>query len=170
MAGTPAPADADLDDGPEESGAARIADPENYNLRRRLKQLHDAKERVRNTADAATRAEMTDRQFSDQKRNRLVAEAVSDYILELKSVLNAEERAEEFLEEKVGTVNDVQITLSSLSETRGLVDAEDGRVVVPYQASMSAWSICNDYFETVAGAEFEEGMDTESGFDTTGSA
>jgi len=153
MSGEPGPTETV---GSNDTGAAKIADPENYNLRRRLKQLHDAKERVRNTADSAVRMEMTDRSFTVQKRDRLVAEAVADYILELKSLLKKRGEDEDFLNTEIGTVENQEITLEYIAQNRGSLTGGGDSTVIPYDASMSAWAVCNDNLDEFAGAEFEE--------------
>jgi len=143
----------------------RVVDPDDYNLRRRLKQLHNAKEAVKHRKDDVLELERVNRTFTAGQRDRFIAEKLVDYIHELRPLLKKIDREEEFLSEEVGTVNSTTVTIQSIIETRGYVSGGDsGRYsdntnpgeCILYQASMAAWDICNDYFEDVAGAVFEE--------------
>lgn len=144
----------------------RIADPENYNVRRRLKQLHDAKERARDTSARAARAEITNRKFDETQRDRLIAEAVADYILELKSVLRMREEFDEerFLSMRAATVRDDKVSVGDIVNRRGVLKNSEP---IPYQASMGAWDICNQFMDRIAGPRFDDGMVSQDGFDTT---
>lgn len=137
-------------------GVERIADPDNYNLRRRLKQLHDAKERVRERKSKAVYKELTDRKFKAWKRDQLVAEAVVDYINDLRSLLAGKDEAdvESFLNESISIDDSTRITIADFVRTRGYPPRQDD--IVHYSVSMEVWRICNDHFEEVAGAEFEQ--------------
>lgn len=148
----------------------RIVDPDNYNLRRRLKQLHDARERVRERKSKALSLEMRRRDFSAQRRDRLVAEAAVDYINELLPVVKRKGDAEDFGSKTVDLGRDGEVSVEEFAQSRGTTD-DDGRVPYPYQVSMEIWNICNTYFEQIAGAEFEQqGLPAETGFDSTGEA
>lgn len=140
----------------------RISDPDDYNLRRRLRQLHDAKDRVRELRDTTLRREQFDRSFTKAQRDLFVAEAVTDYIDELEPLLDKIERADEFLEQEVATINDETITLRDIQASRGTITIEDKTHRIPYQASMDAWRECNRYFEQVAGVVFDEEMPVAS--------
>lgn len=132
----------------------RIADPDNYNVRRRLKQLHDAKERCRETKTNVVRLETTRRTFTERKRDRLVAEDVVDYINELLPVLKKNEQKEEFLDESVDLGRSGEVSVGEFVETRGT--DEDQNKPYSYRISMKIWAICNDAFEDIAGAEFQK--------------
>jgi len=152
------------DDDPDQG--ERVADPENYNLQRRLTQLHSAKEAVTEMKDRALDREATDRTFSAQRRDRFVAEKLTDYILELSSLLSRVDRDDEFLQRTV-SYDGRDLTLQEIIDRRGRV-VDDGDDPIPYYISMQAWDICNRYFEQVAGAVFESGsMPKEIGFDST---
>lgn len=140
----------------EESGEARIADPGDFTLRRRLRQLHDAKEAVKETKNAAVSNEVIEEQIYPDQRDHIVAERVTDYIHELRPVLaeKSETAAEEFLSETVEFDGEA-VTLQEIMLSRGRV-GDDG-AHLPYYASMQAWDICNGYFERIAGAVFEPG-------------
>lgn len=174
MSSEPAPPADDVGrlsgDSDEERGAAKIADPENYNLRRRLQQLHDAKERVGKVGERATLVEMTDRDFTPEQRAELVAEAVADYINELRPLLALRELDEEFLEQGIAPIEGETVTIGDLAEARGRLPHRDreasnpllrttgdsitGAETPPYEVSMMARSVCDDYFLKIAGVEF----------------
>jgi hypothetical protein len=154
--------DSDADGQPD--AVERITDPEDYSLRRRLRQLHDARERVRDINNRATRAEITTRDFTTDQRDRLVAEAVADYILELTSLMQGSDDhdADEFLDQNITTDDgDHQLTLNDIVARRGAAS-------IPYLVSMQAWDRCNQKFDQMAGPEFDSGMPTQTGFDSTG--
>jgi len=140
----------------------RLADPDNYNLRRRLRQLHDAREYVKEVKNQALNSELSNPRQSNDSRDRAVAEAVTDYATELLPVLRRREHADEFRSEDVG---DGELTIGEFIDTRGAPEATPLR----YTLSMKVWSVCNEYFERVAGPEFEnESLPRETGFETTG--
>lgn len=163
-------------EGAEEGGASRIADPENYNLRRRLQQLHDAKERVRSVGENATLVEVTDESFTSVKKDTLVAEAVADFILELRPVLADEEKAEAFLDEDVSIVNGDMVTIRDYAEALGRLRYDPERVesnplidlsggtwepqTPPYAVSMMAREVCYEYFNELAEVDLEENQRT----------
>jgi hypothetical protein len=143
----------------QEEGLSAISDPDDYALRRRLKQLHDARDRVVETKQTAVRIETLEREFTELQRDRLVHEDLLDYILELKAVLGREDQGrdiDEFLSETVGdaSVNDVE-TLTTLLNKRG-------QDPPPYHISMQAWDICNSYLEELAGADLDTGLPEET--------
>lgn len=154
-------------DGSESDGVERIADPDNYNVRRRLKQLHDAKERVREVKGRALQLQMTSREFTTRQRDRFVAEAVVDYINELETVLEQTDEADDFRQETVD-VGDGTVTVEDFCDGRGSVNVGDGPELASFEVSMEVWRICNRHFERVAGTEFEsKGLPHEESFDTT---
>lgn len=156
----------DSDEGEQED--KRIADPENYNLSRRLRQLHDAKESVVEIKDRAVNQEAVDSNFSPSQRDQFVAEKLIDYIRELRPLMKLRENEDDFLNEEVGTVGGQELTLRQICETHGQVEIEDGQAWIPYQVSMTAWDLCNDYMEQIAGGTFEtQGLPTDEGFDST---
>lgn len=160
------------EDSEQATGVERIADPEDYAKRRRLKQLHDARDRVREIKDEAFRLEKTERTVSERDRDQFVAEALADYIAELRVVLarrggDEDSGDEEFLNETVMTRREAlaEISIDDIRQQRGHVSIEERRVPISYETAMRAWDICNSYFEEIAGATFEtEGMPKERGF------
>lgn len=140
----------------------RVVDPDDYNLRRRLRQLHDAREAVKTRKDEALSLERRNKKFSSEDRNRFIAEKLVDYIHELRPLLKKTAREDDFLNEEIDTVNSTRVTIELILENRGFVPetddrhSSDGGRYIPYEASMAAWDVCNDYFEDVAGAVFEE--------------
>jgi len=160
----------DLSPGDDETGLERIEDPDNYNYRRRLKQLHDARERVIDIKNRALNIQQMERAFSAEKRDRYITERVVDYVHELRPLLEKQGTEDVFLSEEIGSVDGESITMDRFAERRGRISTGEGTRAIPYEASMEAWHICNSYFERVAGPEFEDGsLPSDSGFDTTGS-
>jgi len=154
-------------EGTDRSGIARIADPDDYNLRRRLKQLHNAKETVKTRKDTLLHKEQQKgRVWTADKRDRFIAEALVDYIHELRPLLKKNEQEDDFLSEEVGVVNNTTVTIGTIVDGRGYIAkngsanrygiGDDSGKYLPYQYSMVAWDICNDYFEDVAGVVFEQ--------------
>jgi hypothetical protein len=135
----------------------RIEDPDDYNLRRRLKQLHTAKEAVITRKDNALDLERrkNDKQFPPQTRDRFVVEKVVDYIHELRPLLKKVGREDEFCSEIV-TFGGGEVSIGEIIERRGRAPDQSETEYLPYEASMAAWDICNEYFEDVAGAVFEQ--------------
>lgn len=152
----------------DREGVERIADPDQYSHRRRLRQIHDAKERVLDVKSRAVqRAEYSTTQFTDRQRDRLIAEAVVDYIAELEPVLQQNENWEAFASEPLYG-QDVETTIEQFLQTRG-TDPNEGYNPYLFSVSMKAWRVCNRYFEQVAGAEFEQGsLPSETGFNPVG--
>lgn len=142
---------ADQPDSTSPMAMERVADPNDYNLRRRLKQLHDAKEAVKRRKDNTLELQRLNRDFPAQQRDRLVAEKLVDYIHELRPLLRKTEREKDFLAEEVDGSNGESVTIQSIMESRGYVSGN----YISYSVSMAAWDICNSYFEDVAGVVFE---------------
>lgn len=157
-------------------GAERLADPEDYNLRRRLRQLHDAKQAVIDSKDRAVNATVIEESISKPQRDRIVAEKLIDYVRELRPVLDKrtsdtdhkETDAESFLEEDVTELDGETITLRMIVDQHGQIQTENNEGWIPYQVSMMAWDCCNTYFEEIGGAVFEtESLPVDHGFDAT---
>jgi hypothetical protein len=143
----------------------RLVDPDNYNLRRRLRQIHDAREYVKEVKNEALGRNLANSGRNEIDPDPAVAEAVTDYADELLPILRERGRAEVFLEEDL---DDVDATLGEFLSTRGQLSRSRA---VPYTVSMQVWRLCNQYFENVAGPEFEdENLPKEIGFETTGAA
>jgi len=148
-------------------GIEQIADPDDYNTRRRLRQLHDARERVKEMKNNVLDQEANNPRRTDQSlARRNVAETVVDYILELRPILAQPElqREEEFLAEEIETVDGEPITFQDLTKRNWF---DDGNVP-SLRTSMRAWDLCNDYLEEIAGAMFEENsLPSDGSFDAT---
>jgi hypothetical protein len=159
--GTPSESQSDQD------GIERIVDPDDYTIRRRLRQLHDARDAVREVKDEAFRLERAERSIKPQDRDRFVAERIADYIAEVAVVVEqvGSEDLDAFLETEVDSHenNDREhVTLGEIRDQRGLVG---NRGVIHFATSMRAWSEVNRVFERIAGAQFESGsLPSESGF------
>jgi len=150
----------DLEDSFEEIGAAEISDPDDYNLRRRLQQLHNAKERVTTTAERTSIMLLDKELFTEQKRDRLVAEAVASFIDELDSLLAAknEEISEAFNSRTIAKAGGEERTIREFRERRGQFEFTDDdgstRVgVAPYGLSMNAHRIASEFLDAVAGPD-----------------
>lgn len=153
-----------------EIGASQISDPDNYNVRRRLQQLHNAKERVADRADRTSIMLLDDPQFTEDRRNRLVAEAVAAFIDELDSLLRAtqEELASEFTDEEVAQAAGEVRTIGEFQEGRGVFEYQDDgdtkRGVAPYGMSMTAYRTASEYLDKVAGPQLDSGLEVDEGF------
>lgn len=157
--------DPNAERGDQDDSIERIADPEDYAKRRRLRQLYDAREHVRDVKNRAHRLEITERSVSKQRRDRIIAEALVDYIAELRPILDRRGDDEAFLEEEVETKNGTSITLGDIRTQRGQINTDSGGRFIAYQTSMRAWDVANTYFEEIAGATFEtEGLPKDTGF------
>lgn len=156
------PDEADQDNG---RGAERIADPDDYNTRRRLKQLHDAKELVKLEKNDAINDELRDpRKHDRQLHRRNVAEVLADYILELRPILQKLEMEEQFLQEEVEASSGI-VKVEDFRKREWFDDQENAPTI---RTSMYVWDVCNDYLERVAGAMFERnGLPSDNGFDAT---
>jgi len=153
-----------VDDPDDVQPDQRIADPDNYNLRRRLQQIHDAREFVKEVKNRNLGKELSNPRKDTSGRNRAVAEAVTDYATELLPVLSRQGERELFRDEDIG---DQELTVGDFIDDRG---APDGNPLA-YTVSMKVWTICNRHFEDVAGPQFEDaGLPREKGFDATGEA
>lgn len=147
-----------VDDEADGTSLGRVEDPDDYNLRRRLKQLHNAKEAVITRKDNALDLERrkTDKQFSTDDRDRFIVEKVVDYVHELRPLLRKADREEDFLDEDIEAGDVDSVTIADVMDDRGRVGDGGDRRYLDYRASMAAWDICNQYFEEVAGVVFEQ--------------
>jgi len=152
----------DSDQSETSSGVERIADPDDYNLRRRLKELRDAKSDVKEMKDRAIMLaeDQSNESFWEEDRDRMVADKLVDYIHELRPSLSHGEDSheKEFLSSSVSLEDGGEITIEEIATSRGRVDpdSEDWRHLT-YQEAMRAWDVCNDYLEKMAGVRFENG-------------
>jgi len=142
----------------DSDATSRVEDPDDYNLRRRLKQLHNAKEAVITRKDNALDLERrkTEKQFSSGDRDRFIVEKVVDYIHELRPLLKKAGREEDFLSEEISSAGTSTVTIDDVIDSRGRIEQESETEYLNYRASMAAWDICNQYFEDVAGVVFEQ--------------
>lgn len=141
-----------------DAGVESIADPDNYTTRRWQKQLHDARERVREMKNQVLDRQLEDpRGFNEQIARRNVAEMVADYVLELRPILAQDEfdREEDFLNEPV-RAGDTETTLEEFVRRNWFGDEE----APPLRVSMDAWDTCNDYLTDISGPEFESATTT----------
>jgi hypothetical protein len=154
------------DEGREADSIEQIADPDNYNTRRRLRQLHDAKELVKQQKNTDLNKELQNpRKFNKQISRRNIAELLADYILELRPVLARLDREDEFLDEEVPNDDDDTIALNDIAYRPWYGEESTAPSI---RTSMAAWDICNDYLEEIAGAMFEsKGIPLDNGFDAT---
>lgn len=164
------------DDDSGDGGVEQIADPDNYAHRRRLKELYDAKERVRETKARALRMDiLEDYSITETQRNRVIVEDLVDYIHELMSLLkDREEMLEKFRDESIDLDKHTAVTIDEIARTRGRkqngartpgVQLNRDGDPIDYRAAMEAWHVCNDYFEDLAGPDFKRSsMPKESGF------
>lgn len=150
-------------DNTAKSNVERIEDPNDYNLRRRLKQILDAKEAVVERKDDAVELFRENKRFSRADRDRFVVEKLVDYIHELLPLLDEADLKDEFLSEDVGRLDDEPVTIEDIVDGRGYISDNarpwqrdaDGRYI-PYQLSMDARHICDRYYKQVAGVTFEQ--------------
>lgn len=162
-------------DGGGGGGVERIIDPDDYNTRRRLKQLHDAKEFVREVKNRVIERETNDPRYDMNVGRRNLAEVVADYLLELRPVLRRNGLEEQFLDEEIDIGNGDPLTFRDFAQRPWYLD-RDGNAsfrnttndAPTIRQSMRAWDICNDYLEEIAGAMFEDGkLPRESEFTST---
>jgi len=155
------------DSQPDQDGIERIVDPDDYTIRRRLRQLHDARDAVREVKDEAFRLERAERSIKPHDRDRFVAERIADYVAEVAVVV--EQVGSEDVDTFLGTTVDAStennrevVELREIRDKRGLVGE---RGVIHYATAMRAWTEVNRTFERIAGAEFQSGsLPTEASF------
>lgn len=156
------------DHGPD--GVERIADPDNYTERRRLKQLYDARERVRSVKTNAVHRwrDNSYPNFSGYDRDLYVAEALVDYVLELDALIReaGQSSHDEFLQESVSIEGrPTPLTIADLVDAHGRPSDNGPRSdsdPIDYRTAIRFWRVCNEYFEEIAGPEFEDaGLPTD---------
>lgn len=76
----------DTQGGGDDVSTAAVADPEEYSQQRRLKAIHDARERVIDTRDRVEEARIL-QNFDNDDARKLVRRAVENYILEVEPLL-----------------------------------------------------------------------------------
>lgn len=165
-----APAERDQSD-----GSFGVADPDDYLLMRRLRQIMDARERF-----AETVRERKDDVVSDDRQTgitfrryrELVADAAIEYLVEVEPLLRHDDLEEEqsIWAESIDT--DPQggaITCKRIVESGGTVPDESGEPVpLPVSVSRGAYRAVNRFLSTVGfGVRLDSGLPTDDGFDAT---
>lgn len=152
-----------------ESGIERIQDPENYNHRRWLKQVHDAKSHVGQVLQQITNTRLTDPRSVDKYEDLIMADAVATYVSTLRPFLELQNMEDEFLSETVSIDRYEEITLGEIARTQGKpYDAEQAwDRAIPIEMSVRAWETCNSYLIKITGPQLDSSMPEQQGFDMT---
>ncbi|QLD84623.1 hypothetical protein HWV23_02760 [Natronomonas halophila] len=152
---------------------AEPVDPENFNLRRRLRQIHNAKEQVPETISEEAKRVVDDPRdpgISEERYYELVADAVLNFIIEVEPLMQNDDLdgTDAWDEDPVFQVNDIEYTLKDIVENDGVIETEDGRQPIPISASRKAYRATNRFLSTAGfGVEFDQKMPAEEGFDST---
>lgn len=82
----------------------RVEDPEQYSRKQRIKQIHEARERVPQTRGRATRLNL-EHQIRDEDVLTAIRRAVEDYIMEVRPLLSEHENGSYYWEDcELGTI------------------------------------------------------------------
>lgn len=147
-----------------------IDDPDDYNRHRRLRQVHEARERVPETireegervSNNPTGGEITQARYRE-----IVADALIEYLIELEPVMLDEdiEFGKEFWANKQVETDgqDQDITLKRIVEENGVVQDEDGsNVPLTIGVSRNAFRLANRFLNKIGfGLGVDEGMPTD---------
>jgi hypothetical protein len=163
-------------DGKRSQSRKRVAepvDPENFNLRRRLQQIHNAKEKVPETIREERKRVVEDPRdpgITQETYRELVANAVLNFIIEVEPLMQNEgvEGTDIWDDEDVVTIGDVEYTLKELVEQNGYLKIEDSEGPMPIWASRQAYRATNRFLASAGlGVKLDEKMPSEEGFDST---
>lgn len=156
-----------------------IVDPDNYNLARRFKQIHDARERFPEVKREESKRVAKDEKAGGITKGRyrqIVSDALIDYLIEVEPLMRNEnlEHGDVYWSEKNigedGAGN--QITLGLIVDQNGYVHDESGnRVPLPIPMSQKAYRMANRFVADAGiGLDIDTGLPIERGFDSTGMA
>lgn len=181
MASTPKP-------GEEPPGSSiEVADPDDYNRARRLRQVHDAREAFKNTFEEADEA-LSAEEITEDRFDERVADALIWYIIEVEPIIDARRRREEEIrdrkrreaEERGDDPEDVDLddysdywderevdgpdgetfTLERIVEDDGVVDPDaDEPNIIPSEVSKKAFRMVNRFMnESGFGLRFDKNL------------
>lgn len=151
----------------------QIEDPENYNLRRRLQQIHDRKENVPTTIREESRNVVEDPRntngITEERYRELVKDAVIDYIVELEPLMTSDEHPlDQDYWKDVGIeleATDGEISLEELVESNGYVDGPEGEQPLDIATSRRAYRVANRFLSRAGfGLKFDGSLPHEEDF------
>lgn len=137
----------------------QIADAGDYNQRRRIKELRDARKEVKDVKTTLVRTlhQPTTELYRDDARP-IVCDALTDYIDELAQTLSLRGRKDELLSEEFEIDGaDEPVSLDEIRHTRGAIGGRtsNDRQYLTIAESMDVWRRCNAYFAEIAGVSFD---------------
>ena len=147
-----------------------IADPEDYNRTRRLRQIHDAKERVTKTIREEGDKVSSDPRNGGITRGRYrekVKDALIDYLIEVEPLMLNEKIDGEDVWNETEVEEDPEgdpITLERIVEENGYVPGEsEDSVPLPINVSRKAWRPATRFLTNQVGfgLELDEGLPTD---------
>lgn len=152
---------------------AEPVDPENFNLHRRLRQIHNAKEQVPETIREEAKRVVDDPRdpgITEGRYRELVADAVLNFIIEVEPLMRNDDLdgTDVWDEEAVISIDDQGLTLEDVVEQNGYVTTEEGTEPLPISASREAYRATNRFLANAGfGVKLDEQMPAEEGFDST---
>lgn len=160
-----------------------VADPDNYNIARRLRQIHNARERFPEVVrEESERVSDSPRGpgITPGRYRELVADALIDYIIEVEPLMRSGELNKkqdgfgtEFWSEKTvwKAPDGKEVTLQYIVEHDGVVPAEDGdeSQAIPINVARKAYRMTNRFVAQVGlGVELDSNLPIEESWDSTG--
>lgn len=160
-----------------QAGSLTVEDPENYNLSRRLRQIHDARERVPDTireeANRVSSGRRDDGEITHYRYREIVTDALIDYLIELEPLMlndDIDTETNYWSGYEVATDGEGrQVTLKRIVDHNGEVagDGEDDRPLSVGEVR-AAFRAANRFFADAGlGVSLDEGLATEGGFSST---
>lgn len=159
---------------PRRERTAEPVDPENFNLHRRLRQIHDAKEQVPVTIREEAKNVVDDPRdpgITYDRYEERVVDAVLNYIIEVEPLMMRDDLdgTDVWDEEAAIEVDGREFTLQDLVEQNGYISIDDGDQPLPVSASRQAYRATNRFLSTAGfGVKLDEQLPAEEGFDSTG--
>jgi hypothetical protein len=163
----------------EQTGQPTVADPENYNLQRRLRQIHNARERfpetVREEQDRVVSPDRRENGITEDRYLEIVTEALLDYLIELEPLMRNDDletgtdywNGFEVTTDKHGDA----VTIKRIVESDGNLPMSDTDGPLTLKTARAAYRAANRFVaEAGLGVELDDGLQIESGFDSTGGA
>jgi len=152
-----------------------VADPEDYLLTRRLRQIMDARDRVAETIRERKDEVVDDTRqggITRAKYRELVADVLIEYLIEIEPILRHDDLDEDVTVWTDRITTDPaggSITLGRIVEEGGIVpDGNGNEVPLPVDVSRAAYRAANRFLTNVGfGVRLDSGLPSDDGFDAT---
>lgn len=156
---------------------ATVADPDDYNQTRRLRQIHDARERFPEVVREEAERVVEDKRMEGITRDRyreIVSDALLDYLIEVEPVMRQAHASDKTdLEEDYWDGESVidggeDVTLKDIVDANARLEGDEGEEQpLTVGQARTAYRVANRFLSDIGfGIEFDDGLPRDEKFDS----